>query len=357
MAYYNIKGEPFRYKGATDVSDCKTAEEVMIKAGLNFTVDKCELYAKMKINIDANDDSQLDVLIKETKETDSHLHKGDMYRNYPNAYCTYRTDYKIPLGVVKQKYTIVQNTEAFNFFDSAIGKNRALFQTAGSFGKGETVFVSAKLPFDIMVKDDPVDNYLVFTNNHDGTAGVKILFTPIRVICKNTLSAAIRTTTNYVSFKHTKSVYKNIDLAQELLGICKKQRDIIQTNYDFLANIKVDDDIVMEYIVKTILTDKELQQLKLANISYKSVCYKNVIVLDNTTISTRKLNVISEMWNYYNEGVGQREIQGTMWGAYNAFSGFWSNCDNAVGESRMNSLLYGDKGRKIQNALELALTY
>lgn len=356
MAYYNIKGEPFRYKGAVDVSDCKTSEEVMIKAGLNFTVDKCELFAKMKVNIDGSDE-QLDSLNKEMQETDSHLFKGDMYRNCQNGYATYRTDYNIPLGVVKQKYTIVQNTEAFSFFDNAVGKNQALFQTAGCFGKGETIFVSAKLPFDILVKGDPVDNYLVFTNNHDGTAGVKMLFTPIRVVCKNTLSAAIRTTTNYVSFKHTKSIHKNIDLAQELLGICKKQRDIVQTNYDFLANIKVTDDETMEYIVKSILSDDELQQLKLANISYKSVCYKNVVVLDNTTISTRKINVISDIWNYYNEGIGQREIQGTMWGAYNAFTGFWSNCNNAVGENRMNSLLYGDKGRKIQNALALALTY
>lgn len=356
MAYYNIKGEPFRYKGVKDVSDCNTAEEVMIKAGLDFTVDKCELFAKMKININGSDE-ELDILNKEIKETDSHLHKGDMYRNCPNAYATYRTDYNIPLGVVKQKYTIVQNTEAFSFFDNAVGKNQALYQTAGCFGNGETIFVSAKLPFDILIKGDPVDNYLVFTNNHDGSAGVKMLFTPIRVICKNTLSAAIRTTTNYVSFKHTKSVHKNIDLAQELLGICKKQRDIVQTNYDFLANIKVTDDETMEYIVKSILSDDEIQQLKLANISYKSVCYKNVVVLDNTTISTRKINVISDIWNYYNDGIGQKEIQGSMWGAYNAFTGYWSNVDNSTGESRMNSLLYGDKARKIQNALDLALTY
>lgn len=58
----------------------------------------------------------------------------DIYRKCDNAFATYRTDYNIPLGVVKSKYTIVQNNDAFNFFDDAIGKNSAIWQTAG-FGE------------------------------------------------------------------------------------------------------------------------------------------------------------------------------------------------------------------------------
>ena len=102
--------------------------------------------------------------------------------------------------------------DAFSFFNNAIGRDKAIWQTAGFFGNGERIFVSAKLPDSIYVNgQDPVDNYLVFTTSHDGSSGVKILFTPIRVICENTLNAAIKNATNYVSFRHTASVHKNIE--------------------------------------------------------------------------------------------------------------------------------------------------
>ena len=90
MAYYNAKGEPWRYKGAVDVSDCTTSAEVIEKAGLNWYVDKCELYAKMQVNIE--NDYDLDKVIQETKDKDAHLHGKDIFRNCPNAFATYRTD-------------------------------------------------------------------------------------------------------------------------------------------------------------------------------------------------------------------------------------------------------------------------
>ena len=170
---YTIKGAPFRYKGAINVEDCRTSEDVMRKAQLDWNVAKCELIAKMP------------GLIEDIDKSSGFMKGGDYYEVCPNAFATYRTDHNIPLGLVKDRYTIVQNTEAFSFFDKAIGKDKAIWQTAGFFGNGERVFVSAKLPNNILVNGDPVENYLVFTTSHDGSCGVKILFTPIRVICEN----------------------------------------------------------------------------------------------------------------------------------------------------------------------------
>ena len=204
---YKVKGKPWEYSGAVKVENCKTAADVMSAANLDFEVAKCELIAKMPTNSIA--------------EHEGFVFNGDNYVKCPNAYATYRTDYNIPLGIVKERYTPVQNIEAFSFFDDCIGKDRAIWQTAGFFGNGERIFVSAKLPNDILVNGDPVENYLVFTNSHDGSTGVKILFTPIRVVCQNTLNAAIRTSTNFVSFRHTSSVHDNINVAKEILGICK----------------------------------------------------------------------------------------------------------------------------------------
>lgn len=352
MAVFTVKGEPWRYKGVVDVSDCSSSVEVIEKAGLNWTVDKCELFAKMGVNI--NNDEELDKIIKETKDNGSHLHGKDIFRNCPNAFATYRTDYNIPLGVVKGKYTPVQNKEAFTFFDDAIGSNKAIWQTAGAFGSGERIFVSAKLPSNILVKGDPVDNYLVFTNTHDGSGGVKILFTPIRVICRNTLTAAIRTSTNYVSFRHTANVHSNIQLAHEILGICDKRRKELEEAYNILAGIKVTDEEVMDYIVQNNLNVNEYELLKDTGHSSKELCYRNAAAYEDSQISMRKLNTISATWDYYNYGVGQKQIQGSAWGAVNAITGYYSNVDNVKDEKRFDSLVFGDKSRKIQSAFAMA---
>lgn len=350
---YNIKGAPWRYSGAIDVSQCTTSEEVMIKAGLDWTTAKCELVGKMPINLGSDFDADLDK-INNIKDEGGFIYGKDIYRLCDNAFATYRTDHNIPLGVVKSKYTPVQNKEAFTFFDSAIGKNSAIWQTAGFFGNGERIFVSAKLPDNILVNGDPVENYLVFTNSHDGSSGVKILFTPIRVVCQNTLNAAIRGASNYVTFRHTNNVHSKIGIAQEILGISKIKVQETNEYYNFLNTIKVTDDQVVNYICGQVLTDEESFRLKETGHYNKELVYRSFGAMQDAKISTRKMNVISDMWDYYQGGIGQKEIAGTAWGAFNAVSGYYSNVDNSNGIKRLDSLLYGDKGRKIESAVNNA---
>lgn len=350
---YAIKGAPFRYSGAIDVVDCKTSEEVMIKAGLNWLVNKCELVGKMPINFDKTTDEGLDKIL-EIQERGGFVHGKNVYNLCENTFATYRTDCNIPLGVVKSKYTPVQNKDAFTFFDDAIGKNAAIWQTAGFFGNGERIFVSAKLPNNILVKGDPVETYLVFTNSHDGSSGVKILFTPIRVVCQNTLNAAIRGATNYVSFRHTSNVHNRISIAQEILGITKVMTNQVSEYYNFLQTVKLTDNQVVDYICGQVLTDEERLRLNQTGHTNQELIYRSYGAMADANISTRKINVISETWNYYQGGVGQKEIAGTAWGAFNAISGYYSNVDNATGIRRMDSLLYGDKNKKIESAVNNA---
>lgn len=350
---YNVKGAPWRYSGAIDVSQCTTSEEVMIKAGLDWAVSKCELVGKMPINLGSDFDADLDK-INNIKDEGGFIYGKDIYRLCDNAFATYRTDHNIPLGVVKSKYTPVQNKEAFTFFDSAIGKNSAIWQTAGFFGNGERIFVSAKLPDNILVNGDPVENYLVFTNSHDGSSGVKILFTPIRVVCQNTLNAAIRGASNYVTFRHTNNVHSKISIAQEILGISKIKVQETNEYYNYLNTIKVTDDQVVNYICGQVLTDEESFRLKETGHYNKELVYRSFGAMQDAKISTRKMNVISDMWDYYQGGIGQKEIAGTAWGAFNAVSGYYSNVDNSNGIKRLDSLLYGDKGRKIESAVNNA---
>ena len=340
MAYF-VKGAPFRYKGAVNVEDCKTSADVMQKAGLAWDVAKCELIAKMP------------GLIEDTDKSSGFMMGGDYYEICPNAYATYRTDHNIPLGIVKDRYTIVQNTEAFSFFDKAIGRDKAIWQTAGFFGRGERVFVSAKLPNNIIVNGDPVENYLVFTTSHDGSSGVKILFTPIRVICENTLNAAIRSASNYVSFRHTNSVHNNISIADEILGICRNTTGFLNEEYNQMAKTTMTDEQAQMVFANVILSEKEIVNVNLTGHTIQQIITRDWRAIQDCEISMKKVNALCEMNNYYFTGIGQRQILGTAWGVMNAVSGFYSNVDNIDGTKRMDSLLFGDKSRKIEKANNL----
>lgn len=339
---YAVKGMPFKYKGAVNVEDCKTAEDVMSSAGLNWNVSKCELVAKMPIHINQAD-------------TNGFIHGTNNYVECPNAFATYRTDYNIPLGIVKERYTPVQNTEAFNFFNNAIGKNKALWQTAGFFGNGERIFVSAKLPKNIFVQDDVIENYLVFTTSHDGSSGVKILFTPIRIVCENTLNAAIHDSTNYISFRHTKSVHNNLDIAAEILETCNNKIANLQEQFILMKKIKMTDEKAQQTFANVVLTDDEQFRIKQTGHTIGQIITRDWRAINDTQISMKKVNVIAEMNNYYFDGIGQRELVGTGYGVYNAVNGYYSNVDNSEGLKRMDSLLYGDKARKIELAGNLIL--
>lgn len=342
MANYITKGAPWQYQGAKNVEDCITAEDVMFKARLDWTVAKCEVVAKIPILATPNNPNGF-------------VHGTDYYIECGNAYATYRTDTNTPLGIVKERYTPVQNIDAFTFFNNAIGKNKAIWQTAGYFGNGERIFVSAKLPKNIYVNGDPVENYLVFTTSHDGSSGVKILFTPIRVVCENTLNAAIQGATNYVSFRHTKSVHDNLDIANEILGICEKKIEYTSNRYNAMRNDTISDNEAMSLFGNVILTSDEIFKIEQTGHTIEQIVLRDWNAIHDSDISMRKVNMLSEINNYYFNGIGQKEIVGTKWGVYNAITGYYSNIDNSIGTKRMDSLLFGDKANKIQLAGNLLI--
>lgn len=348
MSKYSVNGLPWSSGIGTEVKDCTTAREVMEKAGLNFTVEKCELYAQMPFRINANND------INET--VGEFARKGDIYRPCPNGYATYRTDKNIPLGVVKSKYEVVQNMDAFNFFDEAIGEGKAIWQYAGMFGYGERIFVAAKLPVTFDVKGDPVENYLVFGNSHDGSTSINILFTPVRVFCTNCLNSAFRQADSYLRLRHTRTVQERLHLGSDVLRIaCTRAEDSKQL-YEALASLNVSDDQVMKYLADLSLTESEIAALNLFDDKngYKKLYARDYLTMERTGISTRKANQIVNMFEYYLDGIGQKQIAGTAWGAYNAVTGFYANVANLEGAKRMDSLLYGGANSVMSKALTQA---
>ena len=340
---YNVKGVPWSNGIATNVEDCIAARDVMQKAGLDWRVAKCSLLAQMPI------------FGTTITNNEGFVHGDANYVECPNAYAVYRTDKNIPLGIVKERYTPVQNIDAFSFFDDAIGKDKAIWQTAGCFGHGQRVYVSAKLPKKIFVEGDVIDNYLVFITSHDGSLGVKILYTPIRFICSNVLNAAVKEATNYISFRHTKSVHDNLSIASKILAMTNHKIENLAVEFNRMKKIKMSDAQAQAIFANVVLTEDEQFKIEQTGHTVQQIVLRDWRAINDAGISMKKVNVLSEMNNYYFAGIGQKEIVGTGWGCYNAVNGYYSNVDNAIGEKRMDSLLFGDKSRKIQLAGNLIL--
>lgn len=346
---YNKKSIPWHIGTGVNVSDCKTSEDVMKKAELDWYVNKCGVTAKMPFTLHGNNNT----------DDDSFIHKSNIYRDLPNAYATYRTDTNTPLGLVKSKYEVVQNTEAFNFFDSAIGENKAQWEFAGYLGYGQKIFVTAKLPFNSSVNDDPIDNYLIFSNAHDGTSSVSILFAPVRVACTNMLHYATTVAESFIRIRHTKTVKEKLEQGTRILKIACEKANSAEEFYQSLYAINMTDDKVLEYLAKLTFTEAEynniLQQNK--NNGLDLVYSRNTYFLEQTDISTRKANTFHALVDYYFNGVAQQEIKGTLWGAYNAITGYYGNVYNIDGERRMNSMCYGNIFNKGIEAISLANDY
>lgn len=346
MSKYTVNGAPWAI--GTDVSDCKSSAEVMHKAGLDFIVDKCELMACMPFGKNRN--NIVNPLAGEFARD------GKIYRELVGHYATYRADNSEPLGLVKDKYQVVQNSEAFKFFDDAIGEGKARWDHAGILDGGRMIYVSAKLPIETRVGNDLIDNYLVFRNSHDGTTSVDIMFTPIRVFCTNKLNSALKSADSYIKLRHTQSVKEQLRKGAYILNIAFKHAETVQEFYNSLLKVKMTDKEVMEYLANLQLTEKERELLLDYDkeSGYKKLILKDYRTLEVTGISQRKANQISSMFEYYCDGIGQKNIAGTVWGAYNAVTGFYCNVANLEGEKRTFSLLYGGANSNMLKAVNAA---
>lgn len=346
MSRYTVNGAPWAI--GKDVSDCKSSAEVMHKAGLDFIVDKCDLMARMPFGINRN--NSVNELAGEFARD------GKIYRELIGFYATYRADTSLPLGLVKEKYQVVQNSDAFKFFDDAIGPGMARWDKAGILGDGRKIYLSAKLPVETRVGDDLIDNYLVFSNSHDGTSSVNIMFTPIRVICTNMLNSGLKSADAYIRIRHTESAKQKLQRGAEILRIACKHATTVQEYYNSLLKVKMSDKEVMEYLANLQLTEKEKELLlDYDNVNgYKKLILRDYRTMEVTGISQRKANQIANMFEYYCDGIGQKHIAGTAWGAYNAVTGFYCNVANLEGEKRVESLLYGGANSNMIKALNAA---
>lgn len=226
--------------------------------------------------------------------------------NIPVAdkYAIVREDRRIVLGVVSGEYQPLQNEEAFRFFDGIIDIGAAEYETAGALGNGEKIWILVKMKAEPMLIAgfDEVQKYLLLFNSHDGSSSVHIRFTPIRVVCQNTLTVAMREGTRLRAIVHRHGLHRHLEEARQLLeSIVNTYRDI-ERHFTLMARVKVDEKRLQEYIEAVFPLPKTTTEMG-AKEKHEQV-----------------LSLRNKAARLFTDGMGNRNpaIEGTLWAAYNA---------------------------------------
>ena len=244
--------------------------------------------------------AQLDSIVKVSENSVAAEIDGKMI-SFPNRFLTYREHPKkgtTALGVVGKRYTPIQNSEAFDFLNVLADESGAVFETAGSLGNGERVFMTMKFPQSMTLGGvDVVDNYIMAVNSHDGTTAFTVAVTPIRAVCTNTVRLALAKAQSKISLRHTVNATQKVQQARETLGIVWKYQAEFQNQVESMLSEKFSDADYKRFIEVLIPEPwgKEITQRQMNSIE----------------------DVRADLMTLWRAPT-QENIAGTKWAAYNA---------------------------------------
>lgn len=168
------------------------------------------------------------------------------------------------LGMVTDKYKIVQNEDAFAFTDALLGEG-VRYETAGSLASGRRVWMLARMESKLMTGEQ-IDPYLVFTNSHDGSGAIRVAITPVRVVCQNTLNLALRQAERQWSCIHKGDIDSKLEEARMTLLNAEHYMEVLEEEFGELKLQKLTTDKVKEYVNMLLPIDEADSPRKIANI-------------------------------------------------------------------------------------------
>lgn len=207
QSMFSAREVPWHRKG-TITKDCLTADQAIKAAGLDWKVELHPAAVSFEVN-----GKQKSIVV-------------------PDRYAVIKKDVlgAVPdpdniLGIVGSRYVPIQNDQLFCFFDPVVERNEAIYETGGALLGGRVVWLLAKLDrqyYTPGVPDDQINLYVLLTAAHDGSMNVVALSTPVRVVCWNTWSCALRGSGNKVSIRHSGDVEAKLAGAHKVLGLATR---------------------------------------------------------------------------------------------------------------------------------------
>jgi phage/plasmid-like protein (TIGR03299 family) len=245
------------------------------------------------------------------------------------------------LGMVKSGYEPLQNQEAFAFFDPFLAASAARYESAGALGNGERVWVQVRVSDPIKVADgDDVNPFILLTNSHNGRGALTVRFTPIRVVCQNTLNLATEGGDQVISIRHSRHVRQRLmDTQLDFLEPLVKATFARATEqFAILARTGLTS-ARMDAFVRSLFPQSERQKEK-----------------DERPVWWDAIEEVME-----NAAITPGKTKNTMWGLYNAVTRVedYRIAPKATPDSRLDRVWFGRgadlKVKALSRALELCV--
>lgn len=350
----NTKAQPLAWDGIIGCQSFKTpvtVSEAAEAVGANYEVKKHHMVAIS--------DELFNAIMNGTPITEETLRQENIVSTHM---ATMREDNGNILGVVGSQYSVIQNEKALEFINMLTsgeinGSEKPVIETAGILDGGARFYMTAKMPSQICIPGDKfgIDDYIVFTTSHDGSGSVQAFFSPVRVICKNTLAYAMRKAKNKLIFKHTSRVNERMDWEKEenrrravsILKMHEHFKEEFLNDIIAMQNIHINGDTdITKFCARLFADENEMNLLLKANYNVDSV----------EELSTRKKNLIHAMEDTIVSGIGQEEHSNTGLWLLNGVTSFYQNTkvwkNNA---DKFDGIMGGDAARKVQRAHDLIL--
>jgi len=256
------------------------------------------------------------------------------------AFGIFRKDDNEFLGAVGERYTPIQNVQAFQFVDALLeSADGSHYDSAGALGSGERIWTAAKVPFDFeTVPGDALQTYLMFTTSHDGSGSATAKLTTVRVVCQNTLSSALSQAGEFVRVKHTKNAADRMRSAADAMRGVGQSVSELKEKLRRLADVRVTRESI------SAILDRLFPKPK-----------------DEKTSTTRRENILSEVLQCYERNDGNKipGIRGTAYNLLNAVTEYTDHYRTARGgnilRDRADSAMFGSGESLKTDALEVIL--
>lgn len=249
-----------------------------------------------------------------------------------------KSDGKKLADSVGSRYEILQNRDAFKWFQPWLDSKEAALHTAGALFEGSRIWILAKLNRDPMeiAAGDIVEKYVLLSHSHDGTLAVRCGFTPIRVVCWNTLSMAHgNKSSKLIRVKHSKNVITNMENIRETMNLVNAEFEATAEQYRLLAAKSINQVDLKKYIKRVFELDG----------------------VEDADVSTRSKNIMEEVIGLCESGKGNNlpSVKGTYWSAYNGVTEYLSYVSGRNASNRIDSLWFGKANDMNKDALSAAV--
>lgn len=274
-----------------EIIGAKSYNEVLNQAGLDWTVNAFPTYTTY-VDEDGNEEQ---VLI-------------------PNTNTIVRNEDRKPLGIVSNKYKIVNNEDAFAFTEALYNTKDIEFIRGGSYHGGSSTWLEARITGQYSVLGDDIDCYLIFMNSHDGTGSVKCMILPERIACSNALNVPLKNQSRHWRCVHSGDPMKKIDEAKSVLLAGTSYMDMLIKEIELLQSIKLTNKQVREFTnrlfpIKDDMSEDQKETMELKREQLLDV-YTNKIDLYNFDSSGYRF--LSAVADYVDHVEGRKTVNANL---------------------------------------------